>query len=439
MTQLWRFLESLLAEAKDAAYYRDQLFRLVQRRHGQDAADEMMQRMQVLSPQAFQQYVATHFVSDEIDEITRNMVNAALHRHPERARGIRPTQSRSTDKGSGAAEPIPPRPTPSRSPSPLSGAPRTVLAPGEKPSHAVGAGPLHRPKEPEFMRPGITSGPKTSAGVVAQVHDPEKETPSGIVAAQRRVDQLYRDGDRAGALKLSRQLGVPPPEERFHYDRQGQVVRDAAGRPRIVTWSPDRVFKWRKEDEQHLPVEPGAERATSMRGAEPRQAPEPISRTDLIKHGLAKRMTAPTPERERRGPDRPPSFDGEVWQPHGSEGEERTMRMDPIIGNWVFGKRQVDPSKTGAKWVGYRGKWYTPSEYAAIRARDAGVELRKGNAPWKAWQHPPRRGAHAGPTPASPPKSPAQVRAERPPQEPEDEFSDEPTDPGVPSFDDDEE
>jgi hypothetical protein len=241
---------------------------------------------------------------------------------------------------------------------------------------------------------------------------------------------MHKEGDKEGARRMARQLGVPPPEERFHYDRSGQLSRDPAGRPRIVVWDPDRVFKWRKADSQHLEVDPEAGRAVSMSGAKPLPKPERPDRLDLIKRGLAKRGVGADPTAAQVGPKRPGSFDGEVWQPHGRSGEERTMRPDPITGNFVFGKRDTDPSRTGDRlmWHKASGKWVQPSQYAALKAAAAGVQLRRDDAPWRAWQHKPRRGHHAGPTPNSPPQRPP-ARPE--PPEPEDEFSDIPTDPGL--------
>jgi hypothetical protein len=277
-----------------------------------------------------------------------------------------------------------------------------------------------------------------AAGIVPQRHDPDREPKSGIVAAQREVDRMYRDGDKEGSMRTAGQLGVPPSEERFHYDRSGQLSRDAGGKPRIVVWDPDRVFKWRKADSRHLDVNPNNPRSVSMQGAEPLPKGDRPDRVDLIKRGLAKRNVGADPTAAQLGPKRPGSFDGEVWQPHGRSGEERTMRPDPITGNFVFGKREIDPSKTGGKLVWHKdsGKWVQPSEYAALKAASAGVQLRKGDAPWRAWQHKPRRGVHAGPTPNSPSRRPP-PRAEVP--EPEDEFSDIPTDPGIDAPDDDQE
>lgn len=447
MTHLWRILESLfLTEAKDAAYYRDQLIRRVQRKYSQHEADELVRHMQTLSPKEFQEYVEMLFVSPELNGLTKSMIDAERLRHPEKAgRGDLPTHSRSTDKGSGeASEPIPQRPDRTRSvDSPLHGPPRTSVIPGEKPSHAVGSAGQNAPR----------TQPTVAAGIIPQKHDPDRQPRSGVVSAQREVDRLYKDGDKDGALRLAKQLGVPSPEERFHYDRSGQLSRDPGGRPRIVVWGPDRVFKWQKADSQHLKLDPERGRAVSMQGVDAKEKSDSErrqqahsrardaaagridpDRMDLIKRGILKRDKAGAAAQV--GPKRPPSFDGEVWQPHGRSEEERTMRPDPITGNFTFGKRDTDPSKTGGKLIGLGDKWLTPSEYAATRASVAGVQLRKNDAPWRAWQHKPRRGVHAGPTPNSP--------SRRPPPRPvapedEDEFSDIPTDPGLGPDDGDEE
>lgn len=423
MTHPWRILESLfLAEARDAAYYRNQLVSLVQRRFGQHEADELTSHMQKLTPEEFSEYVELYFVDPEVDDITKRMIDAT-RATPSQGQGdpgrpSLPTQSRSNDKGSKGAEAIPQRPR-ADGPvsSPLHGAPRTSVRPGEKPQHAVGSAGQNQPRQ-QFS---------VAAGLVPQKHDPKKDPKSGVVAAQREVDRMYRDGDKKGAIKLAQQLGVPTPEERFHYDSNGQMSRDAGGKPRIVVWAPDRVFKWRSDDSRDLDVDADNPRAVSMKGAEPLPKHDRPDRLDLIRRGLAKRDVGAVPTLDKLGPERPPSFDGEVWQPHGRSGEERTMRPDAVTGNFVYGKRQTDPSKTGGKLVGYKGKWLTPSQYASTRASDAGVQLRKSDTPWRAWQHPPRRGKHAGPTPNSPPQ-----RVVRPePPEPEDEFSDIATDPGI--------
>lgn len=436
MTPLWEAVQDIIPEARDETYYREKLIRYVQSRFGQHAADEMVRMMQELSPEEFADYAASEFVDDGVDDLVGSMVTSGGGSEvgAERVPGRGPTATRSRDKGTGPSEPIPSRPRASDVRSPLHSPPSSAVAPGEKPQHAVGSAGQNRPKQPDYLRPGITSGPKTSAGVMPQTHDPERDPASGIVAAQREVDRMYKSGDKGGAAKLARQLRVPPPEERVHRDSQGRPVRDAAGNPRIVVWSPDRVFKWLKDDSRHLDVSPESPRATSMAGVGPREPVERPDRLDMIKRGLVKRNVAPSPEVERKGPERPPNFDGEVWQPHGREREDTTMRPDPMTGRFVFGKRQVDPAKTGQKLIGYKGKWYTPSEYVAMRAQAAGVRPPPGEPrAWRASQHPPRRGVHAGATPAEPPRRPP-PRPEVP--EPEDEFSDVKTDPDIGSDDD---
>lgn len=430
MTRLWKLLERLLLrEARGAAHYRDELFKHVSKQYGEHEAREMMGWMQRMSPQEFQQYVGLHFVDDTVDELTRSMIATGVASDPEKA-GIGSSSPRapgsiqvgggpSSSKGTIGKEPIPSRPSGKTGPSPLHGPPATRVAPGEKPVHAVGTAGQHSKKDAEFMRPGITQGPKSSQGYLAQVHNPDEDPKFGLVAAQKAADRLYKADRKDQAIALARQTGVPSPEERLMFDDEGRPILDAGGNQRIAVWSPDRVLKFMDADRQDLEVDPEAGRATSMAGTRLPQRPgpdeKPFSRLDMIRMGLAKQAVGAATPKDKAGPGRPPSFDGEVWHPHGREGEKRTMRPDPVTGNWTFGKRQVNPKDTGQKLVGLlpgrSGKpyeWLLPSEYAAAKADMAGVSVRKPSgdrkAPWKAWQHPPRRGLHAGPTPASPPQ-----------------------------------
>ena len=245
---------------------------------------------------------------------------------------------------------------------------------------------------------------------------------SGVVRAQREVDKETREKGVAAGEKLARSLGVPTTAERT-------TIHPDTGEKKIQVWGPDRVFKHvdtdrhdvegdSEEDLANAPAflrgiaaQAGPSRSVSLKGAnspgtsdadrraQSHQRAKDASanridpdRLEKIKRGILNRNAAPT----KLGPDRPPSFDGEVWKPHGRERDTLVSRPDQATGNWIRGKMTMNPKNTGGELVGLDGKWVAPSVYASNMAqrkakgdmgtghrefsRSGGPEIRQGGA-----------------------------------------------------------
>lgn len=393
MNGLWSFLGRLLGEAKGADEYRDDLLRYITMRYGEHEADRVRDDMQRMSPQQLARHLETGFVDDRVDALAQRMISAGVAAHPGRAgtaARFHPQAGASTDKGSGPSEPIPQRPDRSGGASPLVGRPTTSVRPGEKPVHAVGTAGQHRPKDQPSQRSGIVPV------------RPGKDDPrSGVVAAQKAVDSIASSGrpaDVARADAMARRLGIPTTRER--------TTVDDKGRSRTAIWPADRVLKHRDPD-----LNPDA-------GEAPPEGDEPISRLDLIKHGLVQRKAGGVIT-----PNFPGEFIGQRWRPHGRVQQKVTSRPDPTTGRWAHGKTTVDPATTGPEVVWDGSRWIPAGDFDSSK----GMAQRA----WRASQHPPSRkqGVHAGQgfVPGSPGSKPRSLRK---PAAARDDFDEEePTDP----------
>lgn len=388
MTRLWSFLESLFSEAEYHGYkkgqapkppkakstgeYKDELLRYVTHHYSEHDADDVAANMQRLSPQALQQYLDQHYVDPEMNAIVKKMVDVAIAANPRlagkgepKARQQYTTASSSADKGSGEAEPIPQRPDRAGTGFSPPSKPSTTIAPGEKPVHAVGSAGQHRPKPQDSVAQGI-----------APIKMQPGQTRSGLVASQKEVDRLTAAGETQRADALARKLGIPTSAERKNDDGK------------VVVWSPDRVLRFMSPDNN---PKADAERKASA------AKDEPITRMDLIKHGLLQRQGAGTNKPTFKG-----KFQGQVWSPHGQSYMKNTARPDQATGNFAYGKTLVDPSKTGDKlvWDKASDDWVPKDEYdKKYPPKDDSGSKGLARRAWKASQHPPTRGVHSGGTP----------------------------------------
>lgn len=451
MTRLWSFLESLFREAeyhgygkgkapkppkaKSAEEYKDELRRYVTHHYSEHDADDVVANMQRLSPQAFQHYLDQHYVDPGMNGIVKKMIDAAVGAHPDKvaagARGFGrpsyPTSSSSSDKGSGEPDPIPQRPGRGAVDSPLHSKPSKVVAPGEKPVHAVGSAGQNQAK----IQPSATSGiiPKRH-----DPHDPSSLPRSGVVMAQKEIDRLAKAGETAKSDALARRLGVPTSAERTNSDGK------------TVVWSPDRVKRFMDSDRsskdpahvQDDDDEPTSwdsksldrlgdiDRQNQAAKADRLAKDEPISRTDLIKHGILQRQAAGVIKPKFKG-----TVIGQRWRPHGQSYWKNTARPDAATGNFAHGKTLIDPSKTGAEVVWDGDDWVPAEQFDSSSSKDVAKRA------WKASQHPPTRGKHSGGSAVhtgSPEAIPRHLRPEPEKQEPgsNDDFEDDdPTDPDI--------
>ncbi len=356
--KLWKLLESIVLEAKTAADYRDALLRYVTRRYDEHTADELRSALQRMQFKDFQQHVATTFMNSEMNGIVKNMLQAAIAQHRAKtgkappqvqragddANYVSPDDAAEKEKAIDAARKL--RASAGKS----YDAARTLQKPsGDDPTHAVGSAGQHQPK----------AQPSVSAGVQPQQNSGAK---SGLVGAQRAVDRLTKEkGEKAGNA-LAARLGVPTSAERTKVD-------PVSGEKSIQIWSPDRVMKF-------MDVDQNPNRKAPTDGGN-------ISRTDLVKMGVMKRLKAP--DAGKMGPGRPPAFDGERWKPHGVSSPTVTARPDVATGNYTWAKRDLNPKDTGQELVGLNGKWVLPSVYDATKAmqgaaaKSAGVEPGRGH------------------------------------------------------------
>lgn len=396
MTRLWSFLESLFREAKTAQDYKDELLLYVTRHYSEHEADQVAANIQRMYPQSLQRYLDNHYVDQGMNAIVKKMVDAAIAANPRlagkgepRVRQQYATGSSSSDKGSGKAEPIPQRPDRAGTSFSPPSKPLTAIAPGEKPTHAVGSAGQHRPKPQDSIAQGVPPI-KLKPG----------QTKAGLVAVQKEVDRLTAAGEVQKADALARRLGVPTSAER----------RNDAGK--IVVWPPEQVYRYMNPDRN-----PEADAERKAKAAKD----EPITRMDLIKHGLLQRLASREPGDERQGVvfHKPPfkgKFQGQVWSPHGQSYVKNTARPDQATGNFAYGKTLVDPSKTGesAVWDKASDDWLSKDEYdKKYPPKDDGGSKGLARRAWKASQHPPTRGKHVGGTPVlttSPESIPRELR-----------------------------
>ena len=389
MSRVWNLIKTLYLEAKTAATYRDQLFRYAMAMYGEHQTDELRASMQRLPAPEFQKYVMRTFADPRMDHIVSSMFSAALTQHPQgQKRGIEPsypTKSTSNDKGSGNAEPIPARPDRADPlDSPLYGKPRLAMSPGSSYTHDVGSAGQNQPHQ----QPSVQS--KVRPSVVSTLDKDNGVPRSGLVAAQKAVDELTKSGQIQKSNALAKKLGVPTSAER--------TVVDDSGKKKIMVWSPDRVLRHRDPD-----VEEPKELDTGD---------EPVSRLDLIKHGLIKRNAA-----GEHKPSFPGTVVGQRWAPHGRAKWQRTSRPDMATGNFAYGMSLVDPSKTGKEMVWDGSQWLPSDEFekifgsmdsksVAARAVQGRIQRRMAHRKRQAQmqQADDERAAKKAPKPAPPPK-----------------------------------
>lgn len=398
MMGTWQILESLLEadddkryhggpprqeKPKSAAEYRSALLKHITRRYDENEADKvdslLKAAMQRKDFSEFQKKMAMDYMSPEIDSIVKGMAKAGS---PEKAPS---DKSKDPDNKSAVRGP--------------SG--RQYMGPEDKADidakinamraarANAGTAPLPA-SNPRTGKPDIgTAGqntpqqqPSVAAGVRPAMSAADLKNlrinKSGLVKAQQMVDRETKAKGPDAGTRLAKRLGVPSTQDRTVKDEE-------TGDTKVVIWGPERVLKFMDSDNAHLPgLSPQQPRAASMQGtdlkpgksdaerkaqahagAKARDAGDiPADRLDKIKAGMLSRSGAPSGEQGR--PSRPPSFDFEVFRPHGVSTEVPVNRPDPATGQWMRGKRTVDPSKTGTQWNGYKGKWYTDDEMAKM-------------------------------------------------------------------------
>lgn len=408
-TGTWQTLRLLLREARSVADYKEDIFRYVTLRYSEHQADELRDKMKSLRFGDFRQYVATEFMDSGLDAKVDALAKAAVAAHaarqatptaPDDPRHVRGPSGRTftdpkdaakrqaridamkkarSDAGTGGMDAL-----------------RQLMSPGRSGTHAVGTAGQHRPKQ----QPSVAAGmiPDRSADDLKKM----RVARSGIVRAQRLVDKETREKGAAAGEKLAKTLGVPTTAERT-------TVHPDTGEKRIQVWGPDRVFKHMDsdsapvDDDDDLDAAPpflrgvagqaDINRAVSLRGADlgtartdaarkaqsQRRAADAVAgridpeRLEKIKAGILQRNAAST----KVGPDRPGSFHGERWKPHGREQQQPTARPDQMTGNWVHGMVTVNPKHTGkeAIWNDHAGVWQLPSVFASAEA-ERGAAMR---------------------------------------------------------------
>lgn len=379
MTGPWQTLRRVFVEAKSALDYKNALLKLITRRFGENEAEEVEADLKRMGFKQWRHHMAYKYMSDEIDGLIKNMGAAALAAHRARQGGDKKPEQPTTGGVKGpsgrqflsaddAAEKQAKIDAMKAARQGVgqsdAGASKVLMTPGKGGPSAMGnAGQLQ-----------VKDQPSQSQGFQPQQGQQPR---SGLVAAQRQVDKLTKEKGAKEGDRLAASLGVPTTAERT-------VEDEISGEPHVQIWSPDRVMRFMDADQRsgskfkgssdELPAFlRGAYKSAQKTGgismgAEPRKTAEPMSRADLIKMGALQRNKAAAPG--QMGPSRPPSFDGEVWKPHGREGERNVSRPDKATGNWIRGKQVVDPKHTGQELVGLNGKWVLPSVYAAQKGAD---------------------------------------------------------------------
>lgn len=374
MTGTWQILRSLLSEARSLSDLKEDIFKYMVRRYGEHAADELREKMKGLPFKEFKRHAAVEYLDPKLDGLIDDMARTAITLHksrqaasPEASPGRTTAPSGRTFSDPEAASDRQARIDAMRqartSPEGGQSAAQALMTPGKGGAHAVGSAGQHQPKQQ----------PSVAAGIEPQQTNPnvrKNQSPSGLVRAQREVDKETREKGVAAGVKLARELGVPTTAERT-------TEHPDTGEKSIQIWGPDRVFK--HMDIDRSPGGPGgktdAERkAQAHRASKFAQAGQiDPDRLEKIKRGLLKRNAAPT----KLGPDRPGSFHGERWKPHGREEDVPMSRPDPATGNWVRGSRTMNPKDTGLEfiWNKYTGKWQSPSVFAAQEA-ERGAQMK---------------------------------------------------------------
>lgn len=353
----WQTLSRFLHEAKSAADYKKALFALITKRFGEHEADELAGEMARSGSFAvFQKRVAMKYMSDEIDTIVRNMGQAAAAAKAAKEPKPAASTTAGAERGPSGRQFMDPQ-TASQKQAGIDamrqaragasvgspGADKALMTPSSgKGGHDMSTAAAHKLKPQTELPPGVVplkNDPKNGVNLPT----------SGLVDGQRKVDKLTKEQGAEQGDRLAAQLSVPTTAERT-------VTDEETGETKVQIWSSDRVLKFMDPDRNPDRQKP--------KGA-------PLPRAELIKMGILNRDKAA----QQAGPNRPGSFPGERWKPHGREGEKLVSRPDFATGNWRRGKQQVNPKHTGQEYVWDGQKWVLPSVWAAKSAE------RKGQAP----------------------------------------------------------
>lgn len=375
MTGTWQFLRTLVIEARSTSDYKDDIFKYVIQRYGEHQADQLRDAMKSMKFGEFRKHAAMEFMDSKLDGKIEALAKAALTAYRARQGDKQEPQAGQTSARSGKIY-TDPEAEDERSakidamrqaraqPAGGQSAAKALMTPrkatGGKPTHAVGSAGQHQPK----TQPSIAAGvqPQYSADELKKMRIGR----SGLVRAQREVDKETRTKGPAAGDKLAKSLGVPSTVERTS-------VHPDTGQKTVQIWSPDRVLR-------HMDPDQNPDRQAG--------GGEKLDRTELIKRGMLRRSAAPKPG--QLGPNRPGSFHGERWKPHGREEEEPAGIPNQATGNWMHFKRQVDPKHTGREVIwnahvgeqfpGTKGEWQLPSVFASSEA-ERGAKMRAGQAP----------------------------------------------------------
>ena len=368
MTGTWQLLRSLVVEARSVNDYKEDIFKYMTQRYGEHASDELREKMRGSSFRDFKEYAAFNYFDSKLDGLINTLAQKAIavHRAKQAPRPeetpdhkVGPSGRTFTDP-TGAAERQARIDAMRQARNAATGggdATKALMTPSNKVTgHAVGSAGQNQPKQQPSVaaqiRPQMTAQDVKDRGI----------TRSGLVKAQREVDRETREKGVAAGEKLAKQLGVPTTAERT-------TEHPDTGETRIQIWGPDRVFKHMDTDRN-----PDAKAATDSdrraqshkRALSAQSGSIDQDRIEKIKRGLLQRNAAAT----KLGPDRPGSFHGERWKPHGREEEVPMSRPDKATGNWIRGKATVNPSKTGQEsiWNKYDKEWQLPSVFASREA-----------------------------------------------------------------------
>lgn len=377
MTGTWQLLRTLLTEARSTSDYKEDIFRYVIQRYGEHKADELRDAMKSMKFGEFRKHAAMEFMDSKLDGKIEALAKAALTAYRARQGGKPEPQAGQTSGRSGKVY-TDPEAEDERSAKidamrqaraqaqhgDGQDAAKALMTPRKagagKPSHAVGSAGQHQPK----TQPSIAAGvqPQYSADELKKM----RISRSGLVRAQREVDKETRTKGPAAGDKLAKSLGVPSTTERT-------TVHPDTGQKTVQIWSPDRVLR-------HMDPDQNPDRQAG--------GGEKLDRTELIKRGMIRRSAAS--KSGQLGPNRPGSFHGERWKPHGREEEMPAGIPNQATGNWMHFKRQVNPKHTGREVIwnahvgeqfpGTKGEWQLPSVFTAAEA-ERGAKLRGQQEP----------------------------------------------------------
>jgi hypothetical protein len=370
MTGTWQLLRTLVTEARSTSDYKEDIFKYVTLRYGEHKADELRDAMRSMKFGDFRKHAALEFMDQKLDAKIEALAKAALTAYRAR-QGEKPEPQPGHTAGRSGKIYTDPEAEDERQAridamrqarAKQAGgqdAAKALMTPrklnGPKPSHAVGSAGQHQPK----TQPSIAAGvqPQYSADELKKMHIAR----SGLVRAQREVDKETRSKGPAAGEKLAKSLGVPTTAERT-------VTHPDTGQKTVQIWSPDRVLR-------HMDPDQNPDRQAG--------GGEKLDRTELIKRGMLRRSAAPKPG--QLGPNRPGSFHGERWKPHGREEEVPAGIPNQATGNWMHFKRQMDPKHTGREVIwnahvghqfpGVTGEWQLPSVFMAAEA-ERGAKMR---------------------------------------------------------------